>query len=55
MAIDTQNIICRKTEKLKNINFKHNDIKYKQIGWNTSREQANKGIIGKFNDIELTL
>lgn len=44
MARDSQSIICRRVTALKETNFKHNDLKYKQIGWNKSREEANKGI-----------
>lgn len=46
MSTDKQTIICRKKEQyLKTVNFKHNDLKYKLIGWNTDRNKANKGIV----------
>ena len=44
MSTQTQSIICRRLTKMDDPAFKHNQLKYKQIGWNTSREQANKGI-----------
>lgn len=44
MSTDKQTIICRKKEQyLKTVNFKHNNQKYKLIGWNIDRNKANKG------------
>lgn len=44
MSTYTQSIIRNILTELDNPNFVHQDSKYKFIGWNTSRDEANKGI-----------
>lgn len=45
MAIQTQTIYRRVMTQLDSPSFKHKEQKYKLAGWNTSREEANKGIV----------